>query len=51
MLPNAEHVVIDDAGHACCLEKPQAFDAAIIAFLVRNGLAASGLSHVKGSQS
>jgi pimeloyl-ACP methyl ester carboxylesterase len=51
MLPNAEHVVIDDAGHACCLEKPQAFDAAIIAFFVRNGLAESGLSHVRGSQS
>lgn len=50
LLPNAQHVVIDDAGHACCLEQPGAFDAAIIAFLARHGLAAQGLS-TRGMQS
>ena len=39
LIRDAEHVVIEDAGHACCIEKPQAFDAAIIDFLARNGLA------------
>jgi len=39
LIPDAEHVVLEDAGHACCIEKPHAFDAAIIDFLARNGLA------------
>ena len=39
LIPDAEHVVLEDAGHACCIEKPHAFDAAIMDFLARNGLA------------
>lgn len=37
-LPNGEHVMIPATGHACCLEDPEAFDAAVIAFLRRHGL-------------
>jgi pimeloyl-ACP methyl ester carboxylesterase len=42
--PGAEHVVIDDAGHACCIEKPEAFEAAMIDFLGRRDLLPAGLS-------
>lgn len=32
-IPGAKHVVIADAGHACCLERPAAFEACVVAFL------------------
>ena len=41
-VPGAEHVVIDNAGHACCIEKPQAFEAAMISFLARRALLPAG---------
>jgi pimeloyl-ACP methyl ester carboxylesterase len=34
----ARHVVLEGAGHACCIEDPQAFDQAVIDFLRPNGL-------------
>jgi pimeloyl-ACP methyl ester carboxylesterase len=34
-LPNGRHVMIPGTGHACCLEDPAAFDAAVIDFLQR----------------
>jgi 3-oxoadipate enol-lactonase len=37
-IPNSEIVVIKGAGHACCLEKPAEFDAAVSDFLKRHGL-------------
>jgi pimeloyl-ACP methyl ester carboxylesterase len=33
LLPRGRHVTIPGAGHACCLEDPAAFDAAVIDFL------------------
>jgi pimeloyl-ACP methyl ester carboxylesterase len=33
MIPDARHVILKNAGHACNLEDPEAFDAAVIAFL------------------
>jgi pimeloyl-ACP methyl ester carboxylesterase len=33
MIPGAQHVVIPGTGHACCIEDPAAFDAAVMAFL------------------
>lgn len=51
LLPNAQHVLIEDAGHACCLEKPAAFDAAVITFLARNGLGAPELADQRGTSS
>lgn len=33
LLPNGRHVMIPGTGHACCLEDPAAFDAAVIEFL------------------
>ncbi|HTI87776.1 MAG TPA: alpha/beta hydrolase [Alphaproteobacteria bacterium] len=33
MIPGARHVVLKNAGHACMVEDPEAFDAAVIAFL------------------
>jgi 3-oxoadipate enol-lactonase len=38
LIPGAQHVVIPNAGHACCIEEPEAFDAAVIAFLANLGL-------------
>jgi pimeloyl-ACP methyl ester carboxylesterase len=38
LIPHAEHVVLANAGHACCLEVPAAFDAAVTSFLERHGL-------------
>jgi pimeloyl-ACP methyl ester carboxylesterase len=38
MIPGAQHVVLPGAGHACCIEDPAAFDAAVIAFLKANRL-------------
>jgi len=33
MIPGAKHVVLPGTGHACCIEDPAAFDAAVIQFL------------------
>lgn len=38
LIPHARHVVLKNAGHACNIEDPQAFDAAVIDFLSANGL-------------
>jgi pimeloyl-ACP methyl ester carboxylesterase len=38
LIPGARHVVLKNAGHACNLEDPQAFDAAVIDFLKDHGL-------------
>jgi pimeloyl-ACP methyl ester carboxylesterase len=38
MIPGARHVILKGAGHACNLEDPQAFDAAVISFLGDHGL-------------
>lgn len=35
---DAAHVVLKDTGHACCIEDPAAFDAAMIAFFHQRGL-------------
>lgn len=32
-IPGARHVVIPGTGHACCIEDPETFDAAVIQFL------------------
>ena len=32
-IPNARHKVIEGAGHICNIEKPEAFNAAVAAFL------------------
>jgi 3-oxoadipate enol-lactonase len=37
-IPGAVHKVIGGANHACCLEDPAAFDAAVIEFLSARGL-------------
>jgi 3-oxoadipate enol-lactonase len=34
-IPGAKHVVIPGTGHACCIEDPAAFDAAVMEFLGR----------------
>jgi 3-oxoadipate enol-lactonase len=38
MIPGARHVVLPNSGHACCIEEPEAFDAAMIEFLDAHGL-------------
>jgi pimeloyl-ACP methyl ester carboxylesterase len=38
LIPNAEHRVIEGAGHACCLEDPVAFDRLVIEYLQRKRL-------------
>jgi 3-oxoadipate enol-lactonase len=38
MIPGAKHVVIPGTGHACCIEDPAAFDAAVMEFLREKGL-------------
>jgi 3-oxoadipate enol-lactonase len=38
LIPGAQRVVIPDTGHACCIEDPEAFDAAVIGFLAANKL-------------
>ena len=37
-IPRADHRVIEGAGHLCNLERPAAYDAAVIEFLRANGL-------------
>jgi len=36
LIPGARHVVIPGTGHACCIEDPAAFDAAVVNFLQRS---------------
>lgn len=38
MIPGCRHVVLPGTGHACCIEDPDAFDAAVIGFLKDIGL-------------
>ena len=38
LIPGCVHVVLPNAGHACCIEDPQRFDAAVIEFLKSNNL-------------
>ena len=42
LIPGGEHAVIPNAGHACCIEDPAAFDSAMIRFLSARGLAPAG---------
>jgi 3-oxoadipate enol-lactonase len=42
MIPGAEHFVLKNTGHACCIEDPAGFDAAMIGFLRRNNLVPEG---------
>ena len=37
-IKGARHVVLPDAGNACCLEDPVAFNQAVIEFLQEHGL-------------
>ncbi|MCC2097582.1 MAG: alpha/beta fold hydrolase [Hyphomicrobiales bacterium] len=46
LIPGAEHFVLKNTGHACCIEDPSGFDSAVIAFLRRNNLVPeSALKH------
>jgi 3-oxoadipate enol-lactonase len=38
LIPHAEHIVLPNAGHACCLEVPAVFDHAMSDFLQRHGM-------------
>jgi pimeloyl-ACP methyl ester carboxylesterase len=38
LIPGAKHVVLPGTGHACCIEDPAAFEAAVREFLEANGL-------------
>ena len=38
LIPGAEHFVLKNTGHACCIEDPAGFEAAMIGFLRRNNL-------------
>ena len=42
LIPGGEHVMLQNTGHACCIEDPAGFDSAMIAFLRRNGLVPAG---------
>ena len=42
LIPGAEHFVLKNTGHACCIEDPTGFDSAMIAFLKRNNLVPAG---------
>jgi pimeloyl-ACP methyl ester carboxylesterase len=35
-IPGAKHVVLPGTGHACCIEDPAAFEAAVVTFLNKN---------------
>jgi pimeloyl-ACP methyl ester carboxylesterase len=35
LIPGAKHVVLPGTGHACCIEDPAAFEAAVMKFLQR----------------
>lgn len=45
LIPNAQHKIIEGAGHACCLEEPEIFDGLVKAFLVEKGLWPNTKSH------
>ncbi len=36
-IPGARHVTLPNTGHACCIEDPEGFEAAMIAFLAEHG--------------
>jgi 3-oxoadipate enol-lactonase len=38
LIPGAKHVILPGTGHACCIEDPAAFEAAVMEFLRANGL-------------
>lgn len=38
LIPGATHATIPDSGHACQIENPADFDAAVLPFLARHGL-------------
>jgi len=42
LIPGAEHFVLKNTGHACCIEDPAGFDSAVIGFLRRNNLVPAG---------
>lgn len=42
LTPGAEHFVLPNTGHACCIEDPNGFDRAMIAFLKARGLVPEG---------
>lgn len=42
LIPGAQHAVLPNTGHACCIEDPAAFDAAMIKFLKQHDLAPAG---------
>ena len=46
LIPGAKHVELPGTGHACCIEDPAAFDAAVVAFLSQNGLVPASLRAV-----
>ena len=33
LIPGARHAIITDAGHACCIEQPEAFDRVVLDFI------------------
>jgi pimeloyl-ACP methyl ester carboxylesterase len=42
LTPTAEHFVLPNTGHACCIEDPNGFDRAMIRFLAARGLVPPG---------
>jgi pimeloyl-ACP methyl ester carboxylesterase len=38
LVPGSRHEILKDAGHACCLEDPAAFDRVVLDFLRQKGL-------------
>jgi pimeloyl-ACP methyl ester carboxylesterase len=49
LIPHAEHAVLPNTGHACCIEDPEAFDRAMLRFLAARGLAPPGAARLVGS--
>lgn len=43
LIPGAMHAILPNTGHACCIEDPAAFDAAMIRFLRKHQLAPASL--------
>ncbi|HYL46821.1 MAG TPA: alpha/beta hydrolase [Candidatus Limnocylindrales bacterium] len=35
-IPNSRRVIVDDAGHLVCLEKPEEFSRIVISFILAN---------------
>jgi 3-oxoadipate enol-lactonase len=44
LIPGAKHVVLPGTGHACCIEDPAAFEAAVMEFLKQKGLLPASVS-------